>query len=325
MAALTPVGESELQALLSRYDLGTLNRYWPASHGIENSNYFLDLSGREGRRQYVLTLMERPSYAGELLVPLLDLADAAGLPVAPIVRNRAAAAMDELRGKPTLIAPRLIGRHVVNPTLRQCSAVGRFLARFHKVAGRLSSAAPRHPRDAGWLRGCAGRLDGLVSYGDASLLRHAVGTVTSLLERDDVAALPGGVIHGDLFRDNVLFAGRGLTGVLDFHQAAAGLWLYDLAVAANDWCTDTDGLLDAERTLALLRAYHSFRPLTAQELWFFAPFTVYAALAFWLSRLDVAFATRTDGKPSRSKNPDELRRTLQAQLAHPFYPDARLL
>jgi homoserine kinase type II len=127
-----------------------------------------------------------------------------------------------------------------------------------------------------------------------------------------------------VFRDNVLFSERGLTGVLDFHHAAAGYWIYDLAVVANDWCNDNSGVLDPDRTLALLRAYHSVRPLTAMEVWFFPMFALYAATAFWLSRLTVAIRRTSDAR-LRTNNPEEFQRIVEQHAAHCYYLDARLL
>jgi homoserine kinase type II len=139
-----------------------------------------------------------------------------------------------------------------------------------------------------------------------------------------VRELPTGIIHADLFRDNVLFNERGLTGVLDFHNAAQGYLIYDLAVAANDWCNDGNGILDPERTLALLRAYHQIRPLTRHELWFFSGFTLYAALVFWLLRLSFAAHPEHAGEV-RFNNPEELQRIVEQHSAHFFYLDERLL
>ena len=132
------------------------------------------------------------------------------------------------------------------------------------------------------------------------------------------------MIHGDLFRDNVLFNERGLTGVLDFHHASTGYWLFDLAVIANDWCTDSQGRLDPDRTQALLVAYHRIRPLTEAEVWFFTSFALYAALCFWTSRLSVALKAREE-TGLRSKNPEEFRRIVMQHLRHPFHIDARIL
>ncbi len=108
----------------------------------------------------------------------------------------------------------------------------------------------------------------------------------------------------------MLFSERGLTGVLDFHHAAAGYWIYDLAVVANDWCNDSSGVLDSDRTLALLRAYHAIRPLTPAEIWYFPMFALYAATAFWLSRLTVAMR-RTSEPLVRFNNPEEFQRIVE--------------
>jgi homoserine kinase type II len=323
VSALTPLHEHTLSALLERYDLGRLQAFWPAGGGVENSNYFVRLAGGGDPQEVVLTILEQQPASGDLLVPILDRCDEAGLPIAPILRNRDGEARERVEGKAALLAPRLLGRHVVNPTLRQCEAVGRFLARFHLATAQLTETAPAHPRDADWLEGRSRGVRASMPYADACLLTDAISAATNLLRRDDVRRLPRGIIHGDLFRDNALFTERGLTGVIDFHHASAGILLYDLAVAANDWCTDASGLLDRDRTMALLRAYHGIRRLAATELWFFALFALYTALAFWLSRLEVAIG---DGRHvgRSTKNPDEFRRIVRQRLAHCLYLDPRL-
>src|SRR5262245_4724572 len=324
MAAVTPIDTSELEDLLSRYDVGMLERVSPASNGIENTNYFLRLSTETGCKELELTLIERPAASGALIVPLLDLCESAGLPVAPILRNRAGATTDRVSGRATLVSARLRGRHVLNPTLRHCAAVGRFLARFHLVAAELIREAPEYPRGAEWLRQHAELARGFVPHADHVLLLDVVSSISSMLQRDDVKALPRGVIHGDLFRDNVLFTEQGLSGVIDFHHASAGHLVYDLAVAANDWCSDCDGVLDAERTLTLLRAYHQIRPLLAPEIWHFPMFALYAGTAFWLSRLSIALGPNS-ADLLKFKNPDEFKRIVEGNATHMFHFDAWVL
>jgi homoserine kinase type II len=324
MAAITQLNEPDLENLLANYELGGLERYWPASNGVENTNYFVRVANERGPHEIVVTMLERPPNSGSLLVKLLDACAEAGLPVAPIIRNRNGAASDQVNGKPTLVAPRLAGRHVVNPTVRQCESVGRFLARFHKATLALSNRAPDHPRGEAWLVRHAEQIRGRLPYADYRLLRDSIESVGSLLRREDVRRLPRGVIHGDVFRDNVLFSERGLTGVVDFHHASVGYWIYDLAVVANDWCNDVGGVLDFDRTLALLRAYHAIRPLTSGELWHFPVFALYAATTFWVSRL----TTTLRGGPEaivRFNNPEEFRQIVEQHSAHFCYLDARLL
>ncbi len=269
-------------------------------------------------------MLERPPNSGALIVPLLDACAEAGLPVAPIIRNRNGSPSDQINGKPTMVAPRLSGRHVVNPTMRHCESVGRFLARFHKATLSLARQAPEHPRNETWLVQNAESVRGLIPYDDYRLARDAVETIGSMLRREDVRRLPRGVIHGDMFRDNVLFSERGLTGVVDFHHAATGYWMYDLAVVANDWCNDNTGVLDSDRTLALLRAYHAIRPLTRSEVWYFPMFALYAATSFWLSRLTASVRRNADAQ-IRVNNPEEFQRIVEQHAAHFYYLDARLL
>ena len=324
MNAVTQLNESNLEETLSRYDIGPLQRYWPAANGIENSNYFIVTEGKYGPRNFVLTILEQAANAGEAYVPMMDALYAAGLPVAPPLRNMTGLAVEELSGKPTLLQHRLPGQHVYNPTTRQVCALARFMARMHLAMDEADLALPPYPRDTNWLQERAAMVEGFLPFADHALLLTSVQRIGDLLTRSDVERLPQGMIHGDLFRDNALYNERGLTGVLDFHHAATGFWIYDLAVAANDWCNDASGQLDPDRTTAMLRAYHNIRPLTNAELWFFSEFALYAAVAFWLSRLAVALSQQTAGLV-RFKNPDEFKRIVQHHTRHSFYLDPRAL
>ncbi len=324
MSDISQLDPLRLEALVCGYRIGELVRYWPAASGIENSNYFLSTRSRGLEHHYVLTLLERPPYAGDALVTLLDAVVEAGLPVPAVLRDREGRAFTELDGSRALLCPRLPGRHVYNPTQRQIEAVGRFVARFHLAALAAGVDLPAYPRTLAWLETEAEACRGRVSYAVQALHADVRAELRNGLGRADVAALPRGPIHGDLFRDNVLFNEWGLAGVVDFHHASCGYLIYDLAVAANDWCTDANGALDPEQTLLLLRAYHGIRPLGRQELWHFPIFALYAAAAFWTSRLTVDLEQRR-GRSVRANNPEEFQRIVQHHRGHPFYLDERRL
>jgi len=324
MNAVTQFDDSSLEATLSHYDIGTLVRYWPAAKGIENSNFFIRTQQGTRQREFVLTIMENPPYAGEAYIPLMYALAARGLPVAPPMETTGGYCIEALAGKPTMLQTRLPGKHVYNPTIRQLCSLARFVARLHLAMADSALHIPAYPRDEAWLAETAAQTRAALPYIDADLLGSSVTRVRSLLGRNDVQGLPRGTVHADLFRDNVLFNPYGLSGVLDFHHAAAGYWIYDLAVVANDWCTDASGRLDPERTTAMLRAYHQIRPLQEAELWFFSGFLSYAAVAFWLSRLKVAVAAPLDA-PGRFKNPDEFKRIVWHHARQSFFLDPRLL
>lgn len=306
MRTISPLDSEVLQDLLARYDVGRLLDHRPASRGIENRNYFITTSRDGVRCRWVLTVLQQPSNAGSSYVPLLDLCHAAGLPVAPVIRNIGGEAIESIDGKQAMLSPMLPGEHIDHPSMRQLEAFGRFIGEFHRATGRPCFEVPAYPRDVRWLRNRESEVRGRVADADARLVAGVVKRIGDLLDREDVAGLPSGVVHGDLFRDNVLFEGSVLTGVVDFHHAAWGYLIYDLAVAANDWCTDPDGALDPGRAAVLVDAYHRVRPLSRFEIDCFPGFLLYAGLAFWLSRLGVALRTDSDA-PVRLKDPDEFR------------------
>ena len=306
MRTISPLNAARLKDLLARYDVGRLLDHRPVSHGIENSNYFITTLKDGARDHWVLTILEQPSHSGPGYVPLLDLCHDAGLPVAPVVRNTSGDAIESLDRKAAMLAPMLPGKHVDHPSTQQLEALGGFVADFHRATSAPGFEVAPYPRDTRWLRDRQAAVRNQMAHADASLVTNAVERVVDLLGGKEVAELPKGLVHGDLFRDNVLFDGPKLTGVIDFHHAARGYLVYDLAVAANDWCGVPGGGLDPERATALVGAYHRIRPLTDVEMDCFSGFLLYAAVSFWLSRLAVALGTEGNDT-ARFKDPDEFK------------------
>ena len=320
MNAVTRLERADLEAVLDRYDVGDPVDFRPAAHGIENSNYFVRTDTEGMSREWVLTILEQAPNAGAVFAPLLDLCFAAGLPVAPVRRSAAGNLQESLRSKPLLLTPRLPGSHPDRPTAAQVRALGAAIAKLHLATRNPSFATPDHPRDEDWLRRTAKAVCGQLTASAIRLLESSLRRVADLLRGEDLAGLPAGIIHGDLFRDNVLFDGDRLTGLLDFHHASRSWLIYDLAVAANDWCSHPDGQLHEDQANALLAAYHEHRPLTQAEIERFPDFMTYAALAFWLSRLSAA-AKAQAGEAVRVKDPDEFQRLISDRLSREFRPN----
>ncbi|MEE4360437.1 MAG: homoserine kinase [Pseudomonadales bacterium] len=304
MSERIDVSRPRLEALLSNWGLGALVEAERASLGIENTNYFVTLEQSDGSRSHwVLTLMARPPTRTALDV--LELLQARGLPVP--------APQGDLAGEPVvpvpggghaLLAPRLAGSHPEQPGVRACAAAGRFLARMHAHTAQIH--APEHPRNTDWMRMRLAVHRQRLGFAARDLLETSVLGLTVVQRRRDWHRMPHGVVHGDLFRDNALFEGEELAGVIDFHHAARAPLAFDLAVTANDWCRHPAGGLDRARMLALLRAYDSERSLTPLELWFWPVLLVLAATRFWIARLD-----------SPRKPPEEMMSLLRHLLLHP--------
>ena len=266
MNPVTRLDRADLIAVLGRYDVGELVDYWPAAHGIENSNYFVRTNRCGALSEWVLTIVEEAPNAGAMLMPLLDLCANAGLPVAPVRRDAIGNLQASWHGKPTLLTPKLPGSHPQAPTTIQAAALGAATAKLHLATRNPNFPTPNHPRDESWLVRMANAASVQLTADAGRLLERALLRVISLLRGDDLAHLSVGIIHGDLFRDNVLFDGDRLTGLLDFHHASKGWLIYDLAVIANDWCSNHEGSLNEGQANALLAAYHDRRPLSQAEI-----------------------------------------------------------
>jgi homoserine kinase type II len=305
MAVFTSVSEAELAAWLGDYSLGQLLELQGIASGIENTNYFVTTSN--GR--FVLTLFEILS-ANDLPFYLNLMAHLArhGIPCPNPVANRSNQFLGMLNGKPACIVSRLNGKSTTAPNNEQCAAVGAMLGQLH-IAGQSFSHNMPNPRGAAWRAATAPRVLPFLDAQQAELLEHEV----ALQSKQEYASLPQGVIHADLFRDNVLLEGNSVSGLIDFYFACSDALLYDVAITVNDWCTHADGALDAPKTRTLLRAYNAVRPLNENEHRAWPLLLRVAALRFWLSRLFDKYLPR-DGELIYAHDPLRFELILKSQI-----------
>ncbi len=298
MSVFTALEFAELETFLEPYGLGRLLHFQGIAEGTENSNFFVSLETGE----YVLTLIERGADTDlGFFFTLLERLQQAGLAVPYAVPTVDGVKLRELAGKPALLQPRLAGKHVQQPNNHQCAEVGTWLARLHCTT---QANIIERPSDRGlqWMLAEGPSLALHLEQPALSLLRDSLNEIKELQEK--IVRLPRANLHADLFRDNVLFEGPHLTGVIDFYNACSGPMLYDLAIAVNDWCLCADGTLDLSRSRALLGAYAALRPFHASEAELWPALLRIACVRFWLSRL-IAVERRA-GPAVLVKNPEEL-------------------
>jgi homoserine kinase type II len=306
MAVFTRVTEADISAWLGRYSLGTLHELQGIASGIENTNYFVTTSN--GR--FVLTLFEKLT-PHELPFYLDLMAHLArhGIPCPCPVADRDDRFLGTLNGKPACIVSRLPGKSVTQPSIENCAAVGAMLGQMHG-AGQSFAGKMDNPRGAAWRSSAVQHVRGFLAAEDAALLDAEVAYHANHALGD----LPRGVVHADLFRDNVLMDGERVGGLIDFYFACNDVLLYDVAITVNDWCMTAGGALDAERTRAFLHAYHGTRPFTVQEADAWPTALRVAALRFWISRLFDLHLPRA-GEIVNAHNPDQFKRILQCHIA----------
>ncbi|WP_239423771.1 homoserine kinase [Snodgrassella communis] len=277
MSVYTSVSDDEMRSFLRDYHLGRFIGLQGIAQGITNSNYFVTTT--QGR--YVLTVFEAMSQAE--LPYFLDLiqhlsANGVACP-APIARIDGR--LDStLVGKPACLVTCLSGGDTSSPSALQCSNTGAMLAKMH-LAGTSFPLTMNNPRYTSWWHKASSRLSPFLDAEDERLLQAEI----AFFDKNERTDLPAGIIHADLFRDNVLLNGEQVTGFIDFYYACNGNFMYDLAIAVNDWARRADNHLDHNLQQAFMRGYESIRPLTAAERDYFPIAQRAACIRFWVSRL----------------------------------------
>ena len=309
MSVYTVVERAQLVDHLKSYSLGTLVSFQGISSGIENTNYFVSTSNGD----YVLTLFEELK-AEELpyFLTIMAFVHDNGVPSARPISNKHGSYLSSLNGKPAILVEKLAGGDVEFPNSTQCATIGKSMAQMHLASLELDIHR-ENSRGANWRKQAAELLIPLVDEQSAGIMRDELAFQTAYSALD----LPKSVIHADLFRDNALFDGDQLSGIIDFYYACNDYLTYDIAVAVNDWCVDNDGVLEKEKFEAFMQAYQAIRPLTETEVEYWPLVIRAAAFRFWLSRLrDVHFPK--EGEMTHLKDPEAMKRIV---LARRNFPD----
>ena len=308
MAVYTDVSEGELEAFLGEYAIGDLLSYKGIAEGSENSNFLLHTSGGA----YILTLYEKRVEAADLpffLGLMQHLAERGISCPLPVVR-RDGQLIGRLAGRPAAIITFLEGVWMRRPNANHCREVGRALASMHLAGRDFALTRPNALSVAGWRKlweASRARADevepGLAKEVDADFVE---------IDRLWPGDLPSGVIHADLFPDNVFFIGEELSGVIDFYFACNDLYAYDLATCLNAWCFEKDHAFNLTKGTALLAGYQSVRPLEPTEKAALPLLARGSALRFMLTRL-YDWLTIPDGALVQKRDPHEYIRRLRFQ------------
>ncbi|MDB5841506.1 MAG: homoserine kinase [Herminiimonas sp.] len=313
MAVFTPVSLDDLAPWATQFPIGNVLSVKGISSGIENSNFFLHTETGE----YVLTLFEKLTFAQLpfYLNLMRHLADRGVLVPSPVA-NAQGEILNTLHGKPASIVTKLEGSCQMSPRPVHCAAVGAMLARMHRAASDFPLRQP-NLRGLGWWKETTPIVLPHLSAQGKDLLRAEMQAQEEFAASASYQALPGGPIHADLFRNNVMFDGESLTGFFDFYFAGCDTWLFDVAVTVNDWCIDEkSGALDEPRVRALLDAYDAVRPFNEAEYSSWRLMLRAGALRFWLSRLYDFYLPR-DAQMLTPHDPGHFERILQRRIIGP--------
>jgi len=305
MSVYTSVNIEELKIWLQDYALDNLTDYQGIKPGITNTNYFL----MTAHDRFVLTLFEKNTiedlpYFVDLMA---HLAKNSFLCPKPIFKNNGTA-LSILKNKPALIVTCLKGKELNKPEVKHCKAVGASLAELHMKSANFT-AQHQNTRDLNWIKKTAETLFSELPQDESLLLREEI-----LYQEKKNYKLPKSTIHGDLFRDNVLFLNDQVSGFIDFYYACTDYLILDVAIAVNDWCVNNDGSFDEARLNAFLDAYKKIRSFNDDEDQAWNDILRLASLRFWVSRLN-DFYHIEEGELTFIKDPDHFKKILKQRIS----------
>ena len=281
MAVYTDVGDADLEDFLKAYDLGALLSFKGIAEGVENSNFLL----RTEAGNFILTLYEKRVAESDLpfFLGLMEHLAERGIRCPLPVKGRDGQALRRIAGRSAVIISFLEGLWVRRPQVHHCAALGTALAQMHEAGRDFPLTRANALSVEGWRRLAEmsrERADS-VEPGLAATIDAELDFLQARWPKD----LPGGVIHADLFPDNVFFLRDRLSGLIDFYFACNDLLAYDLAVCLNAWCFEPDTTFNVTKGRALIQAYQTVRPLSPAERDALPSLARGAALRFLLTRL----------------------------------------
>jgi homoserine kinase type II len=297
MAVYTEVSDSELEAFLADYDIGGAVSFKGIAEGVENTNYVLTTE----RGQYMVTLYEKRVDPRDLpfFLGLMDHLAERGINCPRPIHARDGKALRTLAGKPAAVTSFLQGMWPRRTTVQHCGPVGEALAGLHLAGRDFALKRPNALSVAGWRP----LFEGSRAYIDPALDRELAAEL-DFFDAKWPKALPAGVIHADLFNDNVFFLHDRLSGIIDFYFACNDFLAYDVAICINAWCFEPDNAFNATKARALLQAYDRVRPLGDDERAALPILARGSALRFMLTRLYDWTHTPPDALVKR-KDPNE--------------------
>jgi homoserine kinase type II len=306
MAVYTEISDDALATFIGQYNLGRVLSFKGIAEGVENSNYLLHAEAGF----FILTLYEKRVSVADLpfFLELMEHLAARGLTCPQPVRNRAGDSLGHVAGRPAAIVTFLDGLWTRHPDARHCALVGEALAHLHLAGADFAKRRPNNLSIAGWqslARAAEARADEVLPG-----LAVTIAAELLSLQGNWPMDLPSGVIHADLFPDNVFFLDDQLSGLIDFYFACTDAFAYDLAICLNAWCFESDYAYNITKGMAMLDSYTRVRSLHGAESDALPILCRGSALRFMLTRL-VDWLNIPAGALVRPKDPIEYVRKLR--------------
>lgn len=306
MAVYTHVSDEEMQDFLNQYEVGDLLSAKGIAEGVENSNYLIQTT----KAKYILTLYEKRVNVQDLpfFLGLMQHLASKGVACPQTIVRKDGALYGSLAGRQAAIISFLEGMCLQRPMAEHCHSLGKAAAQLHIATQDFPLSRPNDLSLAGWQQ----LFISFEADANAILpqLHKTIADELAYLSQNWPQDLPSGVIHADLFTDNVFFLQGELSGIIDYYFACRDAYAYELAICLNAWCFEADNALNYTKAQAMISGYNAVRPLSETEIAALPILCRGAALRFLLTRSYDWLNTPRDAIV-RPKDPSEYLRKLK--------------
>jgi len=306
MAVYTHVSADEISEFIAEYDVGEVISFKGIAEGVENSNYLLSTT----KNKFILTLFEKRVNENDLpfFMSLMKHLSDKGINCAEPIKDKNGNVLKELCGRPTALISFLNGLSITKPSRQNCRELGEAMAEMHVAVQDFEMSRDNNLSVDGWgslAQKCHSRADEC-HMGLSNIIKQEI----EFLQNNWPSDLPKGIIHADLFTDNVFFLDGKLSGLIDYYFACTDIFAYDIAICINAWCFEKDGSFNATNAAALVKGYQKKRPLTVAEINALPLLCRGSALRFILTRL-YDWLNQVEGALVKVKDPLEYLSKLQ--------------
>jgi len=300
MSVYTPVNKDDLQTLADLYEFGQVRGVEGIEAGAQNTNYFLYTD----RDDYVLTIVENIDRTQvQRAMQFMHFLSQNAVPSSDPLLSRSGRYVETLHFKPVVVVKRVRGHSVEHPSADQLRSLAEVMARWHLAVLHYSESWPSR-FDQAWRQSSAQQVLPRLSPRQRELLTQEMAASDFIEKKLAAANIPQGIIHSDVFRDNVLYQGSSVAGVIDLYDIHYGPFVYDMAILINDWCRSQQGRPDEEKLHYFLHHYQIYRKLTPIEIDVLPEMLKKAALRFWLARTH-SYCFPKQGQLALRKDPQE--------------------
>ena len=306
MAVYTKVDTHEAKSILKNFNLGELKKIQGIKKGIENTNYLLITT----TGKFILTLFEKRVKTKELpffMDLMLSLNDRKILCPKPI-KNKNKKTLFQIKNKQAAICSFVYGKEKTNHTLSECQLIGKNIAKLHMVGKKIKLHRVNNLSIGSWIT-----LNQSIKTKANKKIPNIYSFINTLLldlKKKWPSQLPTGIIHGDLFPDNIFFNKTKFSGFIDFYFSCSDFLIYDIAICINAMCFDKKIKFNKLKANALLKGYSSQRKISKKEFTALPQLLLGASIRFFLTRLHDSF-NRQKGAIVKVKNPKEFLKRIQ--------------